>query len=248
MSVPSWVDSYERYGDRRAVLAGPVHSGNDGDVTNSCATYCVLQNFNEPLCIDIGCAEGWWAEFVKSISPNARILAFEPNPTAFHALQTRWKNQPKLQILPYAVSNTHGMLYFSLEGEQSNSRGGGAVSIPCVNLNAFLKDPVAILKLDVEGHELEILESIQDKYSLIHAIVFEFTPKWYTSKERSVHLLKTLSNSYPFAYHLSRRHIIELYPLDLSNPEEFVQKMLDTQYQTDILVSKTPIQFPKSWP
>lgn len=247
MSIPSWVDSYERYGDRRAVIAGPVHSGNDGDVTNSCVTYLVLQKFKDPFCIDIGCAEGWWTEFVKGIFPTAHILAFEPNPIEFEALQTRWKNQPTIQLLPYAVSNTDGTLSFSLEGEQSHSRGGGSVTIPCVNLNAFLKNPVAILKLDVEGHELEILESIQEKYSLIHTIVFEFTPKWYTSKERSVQLLKTLSNSYPYAYHLSRRHTIELYPLDLSSPEYFVQKMLDIQYQTDIIVSQTQIEFPMSW-
>jgi FkbM family methyltransferase len=185
---------------------------------------------------------------VKLISPNARILAFEPNPTEFEALQTRWKNQSTIQVLPYAVSNMHGTLFFSLDGEQSNSREGGSVSIPCVNLNAFLKDPVAILKIDVEGHEPEILESIRNKYPIIHTIIFEFTPKWYGSKDTSVQLLKTLSTEYPYAYHLSRRHTIELYPLDLTNADQFVQMMIDTQYQTDIVVSHTPIQFPKTWP
>lgn len=246
---PPWADNYETYGDRRAVRIGTIVSGNDGDVTNSVVTFECLKGHPRPFCIDIGCAEGWWTAFVKMICPNAQLISFEPNHSAYTKLRDRFQDASGVLILPYAVSNRHGILPFTEAGEASNSRDSACVGgVPCVFLQPFLKPRVDFLKIDVEGHEPQILYSLENDFNKIQTICFEFTPKWCLTPGAAIDLLEMMSRHYSFMAHLSRRHEIKLYPLQSREDRlKLVEWCVANNHQTDIVVSKEAIVLPDEW-
>jgi FkbM family methyltransferase len=246
--LPPWIDNYETFGDRRAVVLPHmgITSGNDGDVTLSCITYEILKNHPKPYCIDVGCAGGWWTAFVRMINPRAEIIAFEPNPESYDKLQERFQDASGLLILPYAVSGSHGTLTLMLNGEQSNSRPmmiddaeARMVEVNRVTLHPFLRSRVDFLKIDVEGHEPAILYSLRSKFDKIHTIVFEYSPHWI---DNGGELLEFMAEHYPYIAHLSRRHTISLTPLRTKEERQaFHAYCLENKFQTDILVSKTEL-------
>ena len=112
----------------------------------------------------------------------AEVYAFEPNPAAFHVLERRFAGRPAVHCLQKAVAAMAGTsrLYLhvdanddpvgwsagsSLLQEKPNVDPGTCIEVETVDLDAFLAGlgrPVAVLKLDVEGAEIEILERLLD--------------------------------------------------------------------------------------
>jgi len=110
----------------------------------------------------------------------AEVYAFEPNPHAFEALARRFASNPRVHCLAKAVAATDGRarLYLhvdsaadqltwstgsSLLAAKPNVDASTYVEVETVDLDAFLDDlgrVVRVLKLDVEGAELEVLERL----------------------------------------------------------------------------------------
>jgi FkbM family methyltransferase len=105
------------------------------------------------------------------------VYAFEPNPHAFAVLRDRFAGTPSVHCLPQAVAAADGRapLYLhtlaredpvgratgsSLLATKGNVDPSNAVEVETVDLDAFLgrlARPPALLKLDVEGLELQLL-------------------------------------------------------------------------------------------
>lgn len=110
----------------------------------------------------------------------ADVYAFEPNPHAFTVLARRFADTPRVRCLPQAVAARAGVarLHFhvdaasdqvtwstgsSLFGSKPNVDPAMFVEVETVDLGAFLDGlgrDVHVLKLDVEGAEVEILERL----------------------------------------------------------------------------------------
>jgi FkbM family methyltransferase len=110
----------------------------------------------------------------------AEVYAFEPNPHAFEALERRFAANPRVHCLQQAVAAASGSARLhlhveaasdqlrwstgsSLYGEKPNVDPSSFVDVETVDLDAFLAGlgrTVRVLKLDVEGAEVEILERL----------------------------------------------------------------------------------------
>jgi FkbM family methyltransferase len=123
--------------------------------------------------LDIGANNGWYALLAAHVvGSTGHVLAFEPNPLAFDRLSKNLDingNPPWLSPLRIALSDASGErdLYVpdlsdglgSILG--SLSRPGHAIKVQCSTLDAALSNNrVDIVKLDVEGAELQVLDGM----------------------------------------------------------------------------------------
>ena len=154
------------------------------------------------LAIDLGANEGYYTLKLKQNNPKCKVIAVEPNPLAFEVLEKNVKSN-KLNdviLINKAVCNKNGKM--TLEIVENVSAIGGKdlgimnrpwlkkemvkkIKVDCVTLSKLLQeyrvDKVDILKLDVEGMELEILKSSKNLLNRIHKIVVE----WHSKKIRN---------------------------------------------------------------
>lgn len=242
----SWIIPIQDENDPRfGIQIRHIKSGNDGDICNSVVTYKLLKNKINPYVIDIGVDEGWWSFFCTEINSSVTIDAFEPNPNSFRELIQYLDSTPQIRLHNYAISNKSGFLPFTLESGMSNSRcTNGTVSVPCTTLDRYIKNAkIDLIKIDTEGHDLCILETLHPYIKSINAILFECTVYWYGSTkeeciEKTSKELIYLKQQYMYMHSLSRRGIPPSLT-SLANDQEiinFVKWSYENKYQTDILV------------
>jgi FkbM family methyltransferase len=225
-------------------------SANDGDIAISYLTYEILKSVQNPFCIDIGADECWWAMFCCEQNPTCRIEAFEPkeqNPNFLRALHEKY---PHIRLHQKAVSNKNGTLCLTIDGATSNSRDETkGQQVECTTLDFLLreKDCIDLIKIDTEGHELQILETLLPYSQKIKSIIFEFSVFWYgTSFEDSVEktyaIMQPILAEFPYVYFLSRRNKPFLVRLKLDTFRSFIEKCLAHTYQYDLFISKIPFE------
>jgi FkbM family methyltransferase len=115
------------------------------------------------------------------LTKKASVIAFEPDPMAFGMIQKRFKGNKKIEIINKAVAHEAGTvkLYFHADQQQNsnsaftvsssiiqhkvNINTDNSIEIETVDLDSFiakLDRKVDILKMDVEGAEIEILKKM----------------------------------------------------------------------------------------
>jgi FkbM family methyltransferase len=147
---------------------------------------------NPVLGIDIGANTGEYSEQLRGAFPHMEIHLFEPSKANAAALNTKFKNDEKTHIHMFAVSasNCTADLF-------SNSPGSGLSSLTKRRLDHFGLDfntvenvetvkfedfwvsqlasrNIDLLKIDVEGHELNVLNGLGAAIDHINVIQFEF--------------------------------------------------------------------------
>jgi FkbM family methyltransferase len=242
-----WLTWFEVPGDSRyAVKVGSIVSANDGDVCLAAVSQCLLKDKKENLLvIDIGFAQGWWSCFCCEYFPNIRAIGFEPNEESYTQALEHLKVYPQIQLFNLAISDHFGVLPFAMRGEESNSRISqeeATTIVACDTLKSFIKDEqVALLKIDTEGHDMIILESIFPYISQIKNLVFEFTLYWYGTEQgpaiqNGLNWFTKISKVYRHIYGLSRRGEPTLYTfLTKEDILWFLNMAWSHKYQIDIL-------------
>lgn len=117
--------------------------------------------------IDVGSAMG---SYVRSAyaSKFKRIMSFEPHPYFFAYLWHRHFHRPRIELYNKLVSSKDGFEdYYALHHNYGKlSRVGGGLKrhthrvmeMQTVTLDRFKVDDCTFLKIDVEGHELDVLK------------------------------------------------------------------------------------------
>lgn len=142
--------------------------------------------------IDIGANRGQSIEFFLELNVSAKIESFEPNKDLYILLKNKYENNSNIKLHNYGVSNFNGELLFnenvlnetsSFEKLNSNSKYlkfkanilgvsledivSNKYKVKVVKLVDFLKSKTNIifdvLKIDVEGHELKVLQGLFEK-------------------------------------------------------------------------------------
>jgi FkbM family methyltransferase len=175
------------------VLQQSIGFGFDSGIKNEVNQFLKkLNNFKivNPTILDVGANVGNWSKLVNSKLMSCEIHAFEPSRETFFALAEFAKSVSNVHIHNFACGgeNTSRNLYSdeSKSGMASLSKRNlkhlnidfeKFESVEIRRLDTFLSnlsiEPDA-LKIDVEGHELEVLKGLGDQIYGLKVIQFEF--------------------------------------------------------------------------
>ena len=153
-----------------------------------------LPRMKNPIVFDVGANEGNYARLVRAYSKDAVIYCFEPHPATFKKLVENNKDlntnnhnfavgskAETLVLYDYAASDgsSHASLYQEVL-ESIHKAETVKHDIPVIALDEFVSShkihKIDLLKIDTEGHELEVLKGLTSlisakKIAMIH---FEF--------------------------------------------------------------------------
>jgi FkbM family methyltransferase len=154
-----------------------------------------LSKCEAPTVLDVGANEGKYASAVVQANRNARVFAFEPHPQTYGRLVKLAPSKAKIIAINAACGSARGRLtLFDREGSFGTTHASlheGVLKrapdqktdqtiVEVLDLDTFAaekKIPVIhLLKIDTEGHELEVLKGASTLLSegRIKAIQFEF--------------------------------------------------------------------------
>jgi FkbM family methyltransferase len=118
------------------------------------------------LIVDVGACIGCFSLPYAERFPNARVLAFEPWPPCWEYFADNLSGLNNVFLEKCAVGNENGTVELSmLEGKfdqmgNASAYGNGAdvASAKCVRLDDALNLQIDLIKIDVEGMELKVIE------------------------------------------------------------------------------------------
>jgi FkbM family methyltransferase len=161
--------------------------------------------------IDVGSNEGQFAFMARYCWPDAQIDCFEPDPCAFEKLKDNHKNDNKISIYPFALGDReeHLDLYVNENSVQNSflvekrHRVGKIISVPVKTLDALyarLDSQKTLLKIDVQGYELQVLKGFQTNINVVDYLLVEISLmdifEAGSSLDEAWHIIKELGFSY----------------------------------------------------
>ena len=154
-----------------------------------------------PTILDCGANIGLSVLYFKRLFPDANIVAFEPDPDVFGVLERNVARAglSAVQLEKSAVWTCRGELTFMREGAD-----GGRVTaidpasarqvVKAVRLLDYLDRDVDLLKIDIEGAELEVLQDCAEGLGKVKALFVEYH-SFEGTEQRLPELLLTLRNA-----------------------------------------------------
>lgn len=170
-----------------------MNIGSGGDIRGNGEAWFIRTHLpSSPLVIDAGAHNGLYAQSVIDLRPSARIFSLEPSPDCFKNLQARFTGNPAVQIRNFGLGSKTGSV--PLIGERGSSLASvyrrrlehfgissdDEVDVDLKSLDEWMEEEaiqyVDLLKLDVEGHELEVFKGASESIAnnRIARIQFEF--------------------------------------------------------------------------
>jgi FkbM family methyltransferase len=168
--------------------------GSGGDSTEvearEALKFMLRTSDTHPIVLDVGANIGLYSEAVRRIVPQATIFAFEPSSNARKKLEEKFIGDSSVTIVPLALGNSN-----SSQTLWADSPGSGLASLTKRRLDHFgikfnqaekvdvvtldswadSKNVVpTLIKMDVEGHELDILKGGLKTVAATKVIQFEF--------------------------------------------------------------------------
>lgn len=141
-----------------------------------------------------------------SVGDGGRVLAFEPNPEIHDVLRANLRRnglEARVTVLPQALGSRPGrtQLFVSGGGETSSLHDQGTahdrVEVDVVRLDDVLEEPPGLVKLDIEGGEVDAIEGMS---RVSPPVVFlECNPSLLAAAGRSAEDLRALLAGHGFA-------------------------------------------------
>jgi FkbM family methyltransferase len=142
--------------------------------------------------IDIGGNSGYWAEGFLRFYKNANILAFEPVKEMYNAYCSRFKNNQNVVVFNKALSfekgeneinvaKDFGLTSFHKYGEHQHERNQEFTRIEKVEIDCLdnyignipIKESPLVVKIDVQGFELNVLRGALEVLENCDALIVE---------------------------------------------------------------------------
>lgn len=152
-----------------------------------------------PLILDCGGNVGLSVVRFKQCYPRSRIVVYEADPAVAEVLQANVSalNLQDVDVRAAAVWREAGTVSFEAEGADGGRVGAGAGrTVPALRLADEISDPVALLKLDIEGAEFAVLQDLCESGGMrqVQRVVCEVHSRPYTD-EKVEDLLAALRSS-----------------------------------------------------
>jgi FkbM family methyltransferase len=131
------------------------------------------------LIVDVGAGVGEFAVLAAVTFPEARVIAFEPDPGSFRLLEANVgrNGAANVEAHPvavglqpsYALRRRRARAYTSMHGS------GPALAVAARPLEHFLRaDTVDLVKVDCEGGEVDAIESLGAALARVRRVVSEY--------------------------------------------------------------------------
>ena len=164
-----------------------------------------------PRILDCGANIGLATLYFKRRYPAARITAFEPDPALADLLEmnVRENGAADVDVVRAAVWTDPGSVQFRAEGADSGAIDGVSaglegrlVTVPSVRLaDVIAREPIDLLKLDIEGAEAAVLADCAHVLRNVRAMVIDLH-EFDARRRQAPRVLERLSQS-GFTYAVS---------------------------------------------
>lgn len=143
--------------------------------------------------LDVGANIGWHSLLLARKHPDLQVYAFEPEPENIALLQhnIRINGLTNVEVIPRAASFEEGEQEFYLYADKNAGRHsllpineGKVITVPLTTLDHFIKErglspkSIKLLKIDVEGYELNVLRGAESLVGEAPVILLEFSPEY----------------------------------------------------------------------
>lgn len=147
--------------------------------------YAFQTSRTEPVIVDAGANVGLSILYFKTLWPQARIVAFEPDPKTFERLEhnVRANGFEGVTLHNVALLDREGEVEFFTDSAHPGSPAMSttaqrlsepqATRVPCRPFSAFLQEPVDFIKMDIEGAEGACLTEAGGRLKMADQIVIE---------------------------------------------------------------------------
>lgn len=156
--------------------------------------YSFSAHTTSPRIIDIGSNVGLSLAFFTQEYPNARITAYEADPTIFSYLTENASYFPKAELINKAVWTHNDGIELHSNGADSASivvGQGNTISVPSISFKKILEEETEIdmLKMDIEGAENNVFIEAKSQLHKIKTLFLEY----HSYKGESQHLHEILT-------------------------------------------------------
>ncbi len=143
---------------------------------------------------DVGANLGEWTDLVLATATRqklaAQVLMFEPTPTAFATLSEKYAGYVAVEVKQFALSSKAGAAEFEVVGSHAgtnslNVTGASAGSTISVDLASGAEvhaaaggGEVNLIKIDTEGHDLEVLRGLEPLLATRAVAIIQFEYNW----------------------------------------------------------------------
>jgi FkbM family methyltransferase len=149
--------------------------------------------------IDVGANVGAYS--LRAAGRGMLVVAFEPNPENARVLRRNAEiNNLPVDLQEFALGSSTGDIKMSLTGPTSRITDEDGVLVAMRTLDSFKLDKADLLKVDVEGHELDVIEGAVDTLRRLHPRIMVEMHHW-VGAEKEAALFDILSGlGYRFEY------------------------------------------------
>ena len=148
--------------------------------------YEIVGRMAPGLMLDLGAASGATAAQMLQASPQSRVIGFEPFPGNLPFFKAKHENDPRVRLVPKAVSNHNDTQKFYVSRVVQDGKGSWkgmdgyssvgqlvtddhphaqeAITVETCRLDDEVHEKVAFMKIDVQGAEYEVLDGARELF------------------------------------------------------------------------------------
>ncbi|MFM7022689.1 MAG: FkbM family methyltransferase [Flavobacteriales bacterium] len=163
-----------------------------------------------PIILDCGANVGLSALFFSQYYPSAKIVAYEADAGIYKCLSTNLQRNgaTSVQALQKAVWINNDGISFLSEGADGGAIGSEGTKVESVALKDEISkyENIALLKMDIEGAEVEVIRSVKEVLHKCENVFIEYHS--FAGKEQHLHELLSILASNGFRYYLKEEVVL----------------------------------------
>ena len=153
--------------------------------------HCESENKKFNHILDVGAWVGTWSIAMNKFC--GRVVAFEPDALHYECLI---KNVPEnVETHQLAIGSEKKLISLSDDNFTQSKRVMGEGSIPMVTIDSLGLDDIDLIKIDVEGYEMEVLKGAENTLQNVQYVMIELnnnTKKYGSSNGKIEEYLMSL--------------------------------------------------------